>query len=209
MNKVSYASSAPMIAVNNSWDIKNMSHYLHNNRDNYEASTFGAISIGLLDSDMDDTSYTMTSSTSTIRRFEYAIHANYTATHAGHVFNSLAAESVMRSYKSDATLNMFLHPLPNTYEEEKRYDSFNQDVIVTFVMLAAPCIPAAFATFVVRERETRSKQQQLVSGVSIPAYWISTWYLIFLLYLELKNMSYHLLHRNYLYLFVILFLFDC
>ena len=42
-------------------------------------------------------------------------------------------------------------------------------------MLAAPCIPAAFATFVVRERETRSKEQQMVSGVSIPAYWLSTW----------------------------------
>ena len=30
-------------------------------------------------------------------------------------------------------------------------------------MLAAPCIPVAFATFVVRERETKSKQQQVTS----------------------------------------------
>ena len=175
MSKVSYANSAPMIGVSNSYSIQNMSYYLHNNRKNYEASTFGAVSIGMLDSDTNDTTYAMTSSTSAIRRFQYAIHANYTATHAGHVFNTLTAEAVLRSYRSDATLSMYLHPLPKTYQEEQRFDSFNQDVIVTFVMLAAPCIPAAFATFVVRERETRSKQQQLVSGVSIPAYWISTW----------------------------------
>merc|ERR1711871_568275 len=175
MNKVSYASSAPMIGVNDCYEVQNISYYLHNNRDQYEASTFGAVSIGMLDSDMSDTTYAMASSTSTIRRFQYVIHANYTATHAGHIFNTLTAEAVLRSYQSDATLNMYLHPLPKTYQEEKRFDSFNQDLIVTFVMLAAPCIPAAFATFVVRERETRSKQQQLVSGVSIPAYWISTW----------------------------------
>ena len=42
-------------------------------------------------------------------------------------------------------------------------------------MLAIPYVPAAFATFVVREREVKAKHQQLVSGISIPAYWIAAW----------------------------------
>ena len=42
-------------------------------------------------------------------------------------------------------------------------------------MLAIPYVPAAFATFIVREREVKAKHQQLVSGVSIPAYWMSAW----------------------------------
>jgi ABC-type Na+ transport system ATPase subunit NatA len=42
-------------------------------------------------------------------------------------------------------------------------------------MLAVPYIPGAFAMFVVREREIKAKYQQIVSGVSIPAYWLSTW----------------------------------
>jgi ATP-binding cassette, subfamily A (ABC1), member 3 len=43
----------------------------------------------------------------------------------------------------------------------------------TFILLAVPYVPAAFATFLVREREVKAKHQQLVSGVSIPAYWLA------------------------------------
>lgn len=52
--------------------------------------------------------------------------------------------------------------------------NYDLDVVVEFIMLAVPFIPAAFATYVVREREVKAKHQQFVSGVSIPAYWLST-----------------------------------
>lgn len=43
------------------------------------------------------------------------------------------------------------------------------------IMLAFAFVPAAFALFVVRERETKAKHLQVVSGVSFIAYWLSTW----------------------------------
>lgn len=43
-----------------------------------------------------------------------------------------------------------------------------------FVIIAFSFIPASFAVFVVKEREINAKHQQLISGVSIPAYWLST-----------------------------------
>ena len=52
---------------------------------------------------------------------------------------------------------------------------YNVDQIVTFLLLAIPPVVAYFTTTPVRERETKTKHQQMVSGVSIPAYWISHW----------------------------------
>ena len=72
--------------------------------------------------------------------------------------------------------------------------NYQVNLVATFILLAVPYVPAAFATFIVREREVRqgqatgppsglsltpphpqvkAKHQQLVSGVSIPAYWLA------------------------------------
>ena len=37
-------------------------------------------------------------------------------------------------------------------------------------------IPTGLITFIVKERENNVKHQHLVSGVSIPAYWISAYF---------------------------------
>ena len=46
-------------------------------------------------------------------------------------------------------------------------------------------IPAAFVVFVVRERVSKSKHLQLVSGVKMSAYWLSTWMFDSVLFLVL------------------------
>lgn len=42
------------------------------------------------------------------------------------------------------------------------------------IVIAFAFVPACFAVFVVTERETGSKHQQLVSGLSTPVYWATT-----------------------------------
>jgi ATP-binding cassette subfamily A (ABC1) protein 3 len=53
-------------------------------------------------------------------------------------------------------------------------NNYQVSTVVTFLLLAVPYVPASFAAFVVRERQVKAKHQQLVSGVSIPAYWLAT-----------------------------------
>ena len=48
-------------------------------------------------------------------------------------------------------------------------------ILVFSISFAAAFIPSTFAVFVVRERETKAKHQQVVSGVSLSAYWVSSW----------------------------------
>jgi ATP-binding cassette, subfamily A (ABC1), member 3 len=66
-------------------------------------------------------------------------------------------------------------PLPFTQRQAQVVSSITSFISVLFVVIAFSFIPASFAVFVVRERETGAKHQQLISGVSIPAYWLSTY----------------------------------
>ena len=49
-------------------------------------------------------------------------------------------------------------------------------------MMAYAFIPASFALFIVREREMKQKHQQNVSGLSLSAYWFSSFLWDFLSY---------------------------
>ena len=79
----------------------------------------------------------------------------------------------MKNFAPASSISMSLHPLPLTFNEASSNNNFAVNQIAIFVLLAIPYIPAAFATFIVREREVKAKHQQLVSGVSIPAYWLA------------------------------------
>ena len=48
-------------------------------------------------------------------------------------------------------------------------------ILTVLIFSIAFCfIPASFVMFVIRERETNSKHQQLISGVSPASYWLSS-----------------------------------
>jgi ATP-binding cassette, subfamily A (ABC1), member 3 len=146
-------------------DILGMSKYILERRKDYAASQIGAFSfydIGL-----------SAKTPSSIARASYVIHGNYSALFSGPLYASILADTVVKSINPKASVTVSINPLPFTYNQETELSNFNVQLIVTFILLAVPYIPAAFATFIVREREVKAKHQQLVSGVSIPAYWLA------------------------------------
>eukprot|EP01041_Mallomonas_annulata_P008266 gene8266-17008_t len=87
----------------------------------------------------------------------YSINDIEYGVHSGPVFSNLLADSLIKSYNKTTSIKTRIYPLFNTITEK---DSKK----------------AAFATFIVREKETKTKYQQIVSGVSFYAYWLATWY---------------------------------
>lgn len=150
-----------------STDILSMSRYLLDHRTDYEASQIGAYSIHQI-----NFSPLVTESVASV---SYVIHGNYSALHAGPLYCSVIANTVLKSISRDASISVDIHPLPNTYHQQVILSNYNVNLVVVFILLAVPYVPAAFATFIVREREVKAKHQQLVSGVSIPAYWLAAW----------------------------------
>ncbi|KAH9296106.1 hypothetical protein KI387_039694, partial [Taxus chinensis] len=69
---------------------------------------------------------------------------------------------------------------PSTRNFGRDLDAFSAAIIVN---IAFSFIPSSFAVPIVKEREVKAKHQQIISGVSILAYWISTYVWDFISYL--------------------------
>ena len=66
----------------------------------------------------------------------------------------------------------------------KSFDNIFKGLIYAFVMgIAMSLLPASLITYIVKEREFNAKHQQVVSGVSIYAYWFSNFFFDIIKYL--------------------------
>lgn len=109
-----------------------------------------------------------------VHNLEYFVHGNYTAAHAGPLYSALYVDAVVRTYDPSFSIKTTLHPLPYTAVQEEVIDNYVFQTSMTFLLIGLSLMPASFAMNVVREREVKAKSQQMLSGVSTPAYWIST-----------------------------------
>lgn len=117
--------------------------------------------------------------------FGYHIFVNSTATHGSIIFKALADQALYRlmavnastSATSDIELKVNTHPLPATASTAALFGSFLSFTACLFIVIAFAFFPASIVTFLVKEKqaEHNSKHQQLVSGVSLPAFWLSNY----------------------------------
>jgi len=174
LSNIPQSANYPLIAAKNATGIYNVSAEIYKQRNSFEASQIGAFSIAFL------ANYS-NQSTSTVY-VDYNIHGNYSALHAGPLYQALMADAVVHSIDPAASVTVSVYPLPYTSLEKSYLTTFNVDLIVTFIALAIPWLAASYASYVVREREMKSKHQQMVSGMSVHAYWIGTWLWDFVAY---------------------------
>jgi ATP-binding cassette subfamily A (ABC1) protein 1 len=112
-----------------------------------------------------------------VPQLSYTIMANSSSLHAAPAFasfvNSLFYQEVQ---EGGGGISVSSWPVSETARQKRQNESFVAFAATIQIIIAFSFIPAAIITFVVREREAshNSKHQQLISGVSIPAYWIST-----------------------------------
>eukprot|EP01138_Halocafeteria_seosinensis_P007062 gb/GECG01007221.1/.p1 GENE.gb/GECG01007221.1/~~gb/GECG01007221.1/.p1 ORF type:complete len:1912 (+),score=224.19 gb/GECG01007221.1/:1-5736(+) len=113
----------------------------------------------------------------------YIVQQNTTAFHACPIFMNIMNWAFYRDEGIDAYITTRNHPLPFTGRQETLISGIGSFSAALIIVLAFAFIPASYAIFVVKEREIAAKHQQLISGVSIPAYWISTFLWDFASYL--------------------------
>lgn len=107
----------------------------------------------------------------------YTILHNSSCQHAAPTFINLMNAAILRLATGDQnmTIQTRNHPLPMTKSQHLQHhdlDAFSAAIIVN---IAFSFIPASFAVAIVKEREVKAKHQQLISGVSVLSYWVSTY----------------------------------
>ncbi|RYH30057.1 ATP-binding cassette domain-containing protein [archaeon] len=126
------------------------------------SSRYGALTIGEL--------------TSTVL-LNYNALVNGSAVHGVGIYMNLIHQAFLQVVTTTPTAQIITHnhPLPQTYKQENESATADAFVVALFAMIAVCFIPTSFVVFVVKEREIKAKHQQVISGVSLYAYWISTY----------------------------------
>eukprot|EP01064_Diplonema_japonicum_P016941 TRINITY_DN24_c0_g1_i7.p1 TRINITY_DN24_c0_g1~~TRINITY_DN24_c0_g1_i7.p1 ORF type:complete len:1712 (+),score=594.56 TRINITY_DN24_c0_g1_i7:118-5253(+) len=88
-------------------------------------------------------------------------------------FNSLANSVYKQKNGNNTYVSMVNDPLPFSDFFKEQLKSFMAVNIATNIMLPFCFIPANYVAFMVKERVTKSKHVQVVSGVRLPVYWMS------------------------------------
>ncbi len=117
---------------------------------------------------------------------DYTILQNTTASHSVATFQNYMSNLLSFQFNPTApTIYVTNYPLPNTARVASQLQSTSGFTAVIFLMIAYSFIPASIVQFVVREKENNrnAKHQQIISGVSIPAYWMSNFAWDFLMYM--------------------------
>ncbi|KFK37012.1 hypothetical protein AALP_AA4G200700 [Arabis alpina] len=107
----------------------------------------------------------------------YTVLHNGTCQHAGPIYINVMHAAILRlaTGNKNMTIQTRNHPLPPTKTQRLQrhdLDAFSAAIIVN---IAFSFIPASFAVPIVKEREVKAKHQQLISGVSVLSYWLSTY----------------------------------
>jgi hypothetical protein len=104
----------------------------------------------------------------------YVLLHNTSAAHGSATFMNVMNSALYRRV-GGSRISAISHPLPATFAQNAAVQSTQASSVAIIVVIAFSFIPAAVASYVVRERESGSKAQQLLAGVSLPAYWICTY----------------------------------
>ncbi|CAB1115344.1 ABC [Ectocarpus sp. CCAP 1310/34] len=105
------------------------------------------------------------------------LKANYSALHSVPLYMNQVNSAILRIVAGNDALSITtsMHPLPRTrYQNnfDSGVDSFN---VTFYILIAFSFVPAAWMAYIVREKETKCKHQQVVSGVGLEAYWLSSY----------------------------------
>uniref|UniRef100_H3H5H8 ABC transporter domain-containing protein n=1 Tax=Phytophthora ramorum TaxID=164328 RepID=H3H5H8_PHYRM len=109
----------------------------------------------------------------------------YNHPHSSAIFKALMDQAVYRFFAANSTsdststvdLKVNNYPLPVSAATKAFSGSAVAFVACMFICIAFTFLPASIVVFLVKEKqvEHNSKHQQLVSGVSLPAFWLSNY----------------------------------
>ncbi|ETV67436.1 hypothetical protein H257_16318 [Aphanomyces astaci] len=123
--------------------------------------------------------------------FGYNVMVNTTATHSAIVYKAMLDHALVQSLSSSSSasssspvfLRVTSHPLPLTSASKLLFTTFLSFIATIFIAIAFAFFTASIVPYLVHEKHPthNSKHQQLVSGVSLPAFWLATyaWDLLF------------------------------
>ena len=103
------------------------------------------------------------------------ILCNTTALHAAPTWLNALNSAQLAALQGSPSARIVTHnyPMPQTFRQAQLFNGLLTFSASLIIIIAFSFVAANTALYVVREREVSAKHQQLISGVSVPAYWLA------------------------------------
>jgi len=157
-NGVKYTTSS---GPDDKKNLETFDDYVHKNSEGVER--YGSLFINRLHTSSDENLY------------QYVVLGNMASQDVAGAFMGYFSEILYRSLKEDETakLTYITAPLPLTAKARNLEQAIKGSIVANTLVIAFALVPAGIISFIVQEREGSLKHQQLISGVSLAAYWLS------------------------------------
>ena len=155
----------------------------------FNNNTFSIGNVTIAAEDVNSFLPNSTISYATVIRTEYSVLQNSTSPHAVGVFISELMSAAFSACTGDESASYSLrnHPLPLTIEQAIEIRVILSVLASLFILIPLCYIPASFVIFIVKERTSKSKHLQLVSGISPYLYWVASYLWDAVMYLLLAG----------------------
>jgi ATP-binding cassette subfamily A (ABC1) protein 3 len=122
-------------------------------------------------------SYFVNNVNSASKQYDYTAFVNTTGQASSAYYLNRMNQAILRDALSDTKAEIIttIQPFAFTYEEKGQLASINGGMISGYIGIGTAFIPALITQFLVMEVEFNLKHQQIVSGVSIMAYWLANY----------------------------------
>ncbi|CAM9541397.1 unnamed protein product [Ascophyllum nodosum] len=109
--------------------------------------------------------------------FDYTVHSNYSGIHSIPTYVNQINTAMLRllSGNADLSISVTIHPMPQTNYQTAIIEGIDSFSVILFILIAFIFSPASWIAYIVREKESKCKHQQVVSGVGLNAFWISSY----------------------------------
>jgi ATP-binding cassette, subfamily A (ABC1), member 3 len=109
------------------------------------------------------------------KQFKAALYLNLTSQDIAAAYPQFLYEAVIRaaSGKPNFKLRLTTTPYPVTQKLRNRAAAASGFFTSFIVSIAFALIPSVVVSFILNEREKNLKHMQIISGMSLPAYWVS------------------------------------
>ena len=80
------------------------------------------------------------------------IATNYSTIFGVPLMQQILGSATVNKINSDHSIQTSYFLLPETKRQDDEFNNYNVDLVVTFMLLAIPFVPASFITYIVREK---------------------------------------------------------
>eukprot|EP00002_Diphylleia_rotans_P024252 TRINITY_DN477_c0_g2_i1.p1 TRINITY_DN477_c0_g2~~TRINITY_DN477_c0_g2_i1.p1 ORF type:complete len:1671 (+),score=364.81 TRINITY_DN477_c0_g2_i1:51-5063(+) len=112
---------------------------------------------------------------SAVDKYRYLILHNQTQFHTVPALNNYMVNAIARSLGGNVKVTSQVRAFPLTEREQDLIDGILAIIASFFVLIAYCILSSQFAVFIVKEKETKAKHLQFVSGVNIFSYWLASY----------------------------------